>query len=69
MFGNNGREMVISLPKQTKYKKHQMSLSLHVLKKQIVVVGILSSFCADCWCFLRGFLPVFGAKSPVAFTP
>ena len=33
MFGNNGREMVISLPKQTKYKKHQMSLSLHVLKK------------------------------------
>ena len=32
VFGNNGREIVISLPKQTKYKRHQMSLSLHVLK-------------------------------------
>ena len=42
MFGNNGRKLIISLPKQTKFHSEQMSISL-----LIVTFTILFSFSVD----------------------
>ena len=68
MFGNIGKKFIICyLLKQPKCKSEQMSLSL--LRKWFVAVAILSFFSINCWCFLRGWIPVFGAMLQVPSTP
>ena len=37
--------------------------------KWIVTISIISSFCIDCWCFLRRLSPVSKAMLPVTSTP
>ena len=54
MFKNNEREFVISLPKQPKCKREQMSLSLPKKKDYHCPNIILSIFSDVCGCYLRG---------------